>query len=108
MPLQIEHEHIAMPNYIWAWRMKCPRCGRKTLAHMTEDQLQERHQYLTEESDGCIFTGPNTCQACESQSYIRFQVDEDGLMVGCLTPTDEIEREMHMSVPERIELRSKN
>ena len=108
MALQIQTDHPAMPDYVWGWRVRCPQCDKKTLIHMTEPQLQERRVFIISDTDGWAFSGPLTCQVCESPSLIRLEINHDGIVVACLTQIEDIDDPTTTSIPEKIQVRSNN
>ena len=99
-PTEINQEVI--PEYVWAWTVMCPECGKKVLVNMDESQLQERRIFLIEENEnavGYILTGPTTCQRCETPSYIKHELNEDEILICCLT--QEPDRPTPMAAPEK-------
>ena len=82
------------PQYAWAWRVECPSCSRKHLIHMTDLELQERRNFIIAEGIPCAFSGPLTCQKCETPSLIRFETCEEPYLVICLSQDPDAEYEM--------------
>ena len=98
-PIQTDNR---APDHVWVWTVMCPECRKKTLLHMTESQLQERRIFLINENeheDDHALSGPLTCQRCETPSYIKFQLNEDEILVTCLTTQPD--RPTPMAAPEK-------
>ena len=91
---QFQEEPEEEPQYIWAWQVECPSCSRKHLIHMTDPELQERRNFILAEGLSCAFSGPLTCQKCETPSLIRFETCEKSYLVICLSQDPDVQYEM--------------
>ena len=72
------------PEAKWLWRISCPGCNKKMTLTMTQSQLQRKRAELMGDEE-CFITAPAICGECSQHSLIKFQLDEDDLLVGCLT-----------------------
>ena len=94
-PIEINAETRA--EAAWLWHVWCPGCGVRATLRMTESQVQVKRALLISESDFFIHR-PAVCQGCEHPTYLKFQLDQEDQLVGCLT--DEPYTETRMSSPE--------
>ena len=72
------------PEPKWLWRVTCPGCNKKATLTMTQSQLQRKRSDLIGD-EGYFTAAPAMCQECGHLSYLKFQLDEEYLLVGCLT-----------------------
>ena len=88
---------MTQPNsqdLVWIWFARCPRCNKKTLLHMNEAQAQERRVFIISEGETFAISGPLTCQKCETPSYLKLEVADEGELLVCLTTDPETESPM--------------
>ena len=84
MTQPIEINWDTKPEAKWLWRVTCPGCSKKMTLTMTQSQLQRKRAELIGDED-CFIAAPAMCQECSEPSLIKFQLDEEDVLVGCLT-----------------------
>ena len=86
------------PEPTWLWHVNCPGCKGGATLTMPDSRLHKIRTFLIGEGEGYV-TERKNCDHCGWPGIIKFELDEDDLLVCCITANPNMMTEMASPVP---------
>ena len=86
------------PEPTWLWHVNCPGCKGGATLTMPDSRLHKIRTFLIGEGEGYV-TERQNCDHCGWPGIIKFELDEDDVLVCCITATPDMMTEMASPVP---------